>query len=129
MKTIVKANFDKTLYAVTIIPHDYKWTAPLNLLQETICKIGLDAKVISNDGHTEVITQIGKSAELDQIKAIQEAIISISVVTHDIDTSYTAFKDRLLGIRRDLNKNAKTESTSSPEKKDNSKGQKWKSKV
>lgn len=123
MKTIVRANFDKTLYAVTIIPHDYKWTTPLNLLQESICKIGLDAKVISNDGHTEVITQIGKNAELDQLKAIQEAINAVSIVTHDMDTSYTAFKNRLLGIRRDLNKNAKTEPASSPKKKDDSEGQ------
>lgn len=123
MKTIVKANFDKTLYAVTIIPHDYKWTTPLNLLQESICKIGLDAKVVSNDGRTEVITQLGRNAELDQIKAIQEAIISVSVVTHDMDTSYTAFKDRLLGIRRDLNKNAKNKSATSPTEESSCKGQ------
>lgn len=123
MKTIVKVNFDKTLYAVTIIPHDYKWTAPLNLLQESICKIGLDAKVISSDGHIEIITRIGKNAELDQIKAIQEAIISVSVVTHDMNTSYTAFKDRLLGIRRDLNKNAKNKSTTSPTEESSRKGQ------
>lgn len=123
LNTIIKANFDKTLYAVTIIPRDYKWTTPLNLLQENLCKIGLDAKVISNDGHTEVITQIGKNAKLDQIKVIQEVIISASIVTHDMQASRLEFKNRLLSIKRDFERNAKNESATSPTEESSCKGQ------
>lgn len=123
MKTIVKANFDKTLYAVTIIPHDYKWAVPLNMLQESISTICLDAKVISNDGHIEIITQIGKSAEIDQIKLIQETLVSVLAAAHDIHTSYTAFKDRLLGIKHDFARNVENKPTTSPTEESSCKGQ------
>ena len=123
MKTIVKANFDKTLYAVTIIPHDYKWAAPLNMLQESISTICLDAKIISNGGHIEIITQIGKSVEIDQIKLIQETLVSVLAATHDMHTSYTAFKDRLLGIKHDFARNVENKPTTSPTEESSCKGQ------
>lgn len=123
MKTIVKANFDKTLYAVTIIPHDYKWTAPLSILQKSICTICLDAKVIRNDGHIEIITQIGKSVEIDQIKLIQETLVSVLVAAHEMHTSYTAFKDRLLGIKHDFARNVENKPTTSTTEESSCKGQ------
>lgn len=124
MKTNVEVSNSGKLYLVCTIEQDYVCSTSLETLQRSFNLAKIDAKTVRSGDALVIIVHLGNtSASLTALDAIKSAVYAIVSASHVFETAERTYLKQLNALAKDLSANAKTESTSSPKKKDDSEGQ------
>ena len=130
MKTIVKTDTFDNLYITCIIEKSYLCSTSLELLQEALDDIHLDAKAIRSKDFIEVIINLGRpSADLDLLEFLSEAIVTIVSTVNIFETAKIEYQRKLNALKNDLRNALEkslhevSEPTTSPTEESNCKGQ------
>lgn len=130
MKTTVSIDSFGELYLTCTIKESYLCNISLEMLQKAFDDVYLNAKAVRSGDVLEIVIDVNSSnADLNLLNTLSEAALSIISAAHAFETAKLEYQKKLNTLVKDLSENAKTEPASSPKKKDNSKGQKWKSAV
>lgn len=103
MKTTVNIDSFGELYLICTIEKSYLCSTSLKMIQEALDDIHLDAKTIRSKDVLEVIINLGSaSADLDSLKTLSEAALTIVSAVNIFETAKRAYQGNLNALKNDL---------------------------
>ncbi|QOR57782.1 hypothetical protein [uncultured phage cr131_1] len=103
MKTTVNIDSFGELYLICTIEKSYLCSTSLKMIQESLDDIHLDAKTIRSKDVLEVIINLGSaSADLDSLKTLSEAALTIVSAVNIFETAKRAYQGNLNALKNDL---------------------------
>lgn len=130
MKTTVNIDSFNELYLTFTIEKSYLCSTSLELLQEALDDMYLDAKAIRSKDFIEIIVNLGSpNADIDTLKFLSEAIVAIVSAVHIFETAKIEYQRKLNALKNDLRNALEkslhevSEPTTSPTEESSCKGQ------
>ena len=130
MKTTVNIDSFNELYLTFTIEKSYLCRTSLELLQEALDDIHLDAKAVRSKDFIEVIVNLGSpSTDIDTLKFLSEVIVAIVSAVHVFETEKIEYQRKLNALKSDLRNALEkslhevSEPTTSPTEESSCKGQ------
>lgn len=103
MKTTVNIDSFNELYLTFTIEKSYLCSTSLELLQEALDDMYLDAKAIRSKDFIEIIVNLGSpNADIDTLKFLSEAIVAIVSAVHIFETAKIEYQRKLNALKNDL---------------------------
>ena len=129
-KTTVNIDSFNELYLTFTIEKSYLCSTSLELLQEALDDIHLDAKAVRSKDFIEVIINLGRpSTNIDTLEFLSEAIVTIVSAVHTFEEANIEYQRKLNALNNDLrnalekNLHEVSEPTTSSTEESNCKGQ------